>query len=113
MTAQRSVLLNHELPPALSAGLIREGVNPSGFWLSAETDLNLSGSYEPVYLVADEERIECFARFGREGIERQDFDFGQGSLRQGGEGQSLYVSPVAISGRREPARGRECRGRWR
>ncbi len=53
MPAQRSVLLNHELPSALAAGLVREGVDPTGFWLSAETDLNLSGSYEPVFLVAD------------------------------------------------------------
>ena len=61
MSAQRSVLLNHQLPAALLSGLVREGIDPSAFWLCAETDLNLSGSYEPVYLVADEAHIHTVA----------------------------------------------------
>jgi ATP-binding cassette subfamily B protein len=57
MASHRSVLLNRELPKPLADGLAREGINPAGFWLCAETDLNLSGTYEPVYLAADSERI--------------------------------------------------------
>ncbi|MGA2974447.1 MAG: ABC transporter ATP-binding protein [Spirochaetia bacterium] len=61
MAVNRSVLLNHELPSALASGLAAEGIDPSGFWLCAETDLNLSGTYEPVYLAANAERIVTVA----------------------------------------------------
>jgi ATP-binding cassette, subfamily B, bacterial len=61
MTAHRSVLLNHELPPELAAGLLREEIDPAGFWICAQTDLNLSGGYEPVYLAADRESVYTVA----------------------------------------------------
>lgn len=57
MDANRSKLLNRELPPDLKRGLAAEGVDPSRAWLCAETDLNLSGSYERVYLLAFDERL--------------------------------------------------------
>src|SRR5690349_2213742 len=57
MSDKRSGLLNHSLPPAIQSGPKGEGVDPSGFWLSAETYLNLLGTYEPVFLVADAEHI--------------------------------------------------------
>lgn len=53
----RSQLLNHDLPPGLVRGLAAEGIDASAAWLSAETDLNLAGSYEPVYLLALDDRI--------------------------------------------------------
>jgi ATP-binding cassette, subfamily B, bacterial len=53
----RSVLLNRELPPDLVRGLAAEGVDAPAAWLAAETDLNLAGSYEPVYLLAFPDRI--------------------------------------------------------
>jgi ATP-binding cassette subfamily B protein len=69
MPSDRSVLLNHELPPGLVRGLATEGVEASAAWLAAETDLNLAGSYEPVYLLALGDRIVTVA-LPRDGHER-------------------------------------------
>ncbi len=57
MTSTRSVLLNRELPPDLVRGLAAEGVEAAAAWLTAETDLNLAGSYETVYLLVLDDRI--------------------------------------------------------
>ncbi len=57
MAEPRSRLLNHEPPPDLVRGLAAEGVDARAAWLSAETDLNLAGGYEPVFLLALDDRI--------------------------------------------------------
>jgi len=57
MATQRSALLNREIPAELARALAREGRDPASFWLSAETDLNLSGKYEPVYLLAGADAV--------------------------------------------------------
>jgi ATP-binding cassette subfamily B protein len=57
MPSDRSVLLNCDLPLDLVRGLASEGVEASAAWLAAETDLNLAGSYETVYLLALGDRI--------------------------------------------------------
>jgi len=57
MSDGRSALLNCLIPEDLAALLVREGVDPSRAWLSAETDLNLTGSYEHVFLLVEPDRL--------------------------------------------------------
>ena len=57
MPELRSAVLNRCLPPTLEALVRSEGVDPSHAWLCTDTDLNLSGSYEQVFLLAEAERL--------------------------------------------------------
>ena len=63
-TGSRSKLFNRELPADITALLNREGVDSSSAWLCAQTDLNLSGSYEEVYLLVMKERLVTAGRPG-------------------------------------------------
>ena len=58
----RSLLLNRELPKDLADLLRREGVDPGAAWLCTETDLNLSGNYEQVFLVVEPNRLLTVGR---------------------------------------------------
>ncbi|HET6429011.1 MAG TPA: ABC transporter ATP-binding protein [Phycisphaerae bacterium] len=66
MSDEKSVLLNRHLPGELAACLRAGGVDPEGAWLSADTDLNLQGGYEQVFLLALEDRILTAAMPGGE-----------------------------------------------
>jgi ATP-binding cassette subfamily B protein len=57
----KSVLLNAEVPRDLAARAAREGVETREAWLSAETDLNLSGTYESVRLLVLRDRLLTLA----------------------------------------------------
>ena len=57
MFESRSQLLQRPLPPDLAATLLAEGIDPAKAWLSAETDLNLAGGYEPVFALVDPDRL--------------------------------------------------------
>ena len=52
MNTNKSLLLQKELPDDLASELGRSGVLPSDVWLCTDTDLDLSGHYERVFLVA-------------------------------------------------------------
>jgi ATP-binding cassette subfamily B protein len=58
----RSLLLNCPIPEDLAADLRQEGVDPAAAWLSAVTDLNLTGAYEQVFLLVEKERLVTAAR---------------------------------------------------
>ena len=62
MAEGRSVLLNRELPKDLADLLLREGVDPGRAWLCTDTDLNLSGSYEQVFLLVEADRLLTVGR---------------------------------------------------
>jgi len=62
MSEGRSILLNRELPKDLADLLRREGVDPGAAWLCTETDLNLSGNYEQVFLVVEPNRLLTVGR---------------------------------------------------
>lgn len=57
----KSKLLQKELPPALRTELEKSGIAVDSIWLCTDTDLNLSGSYETVYLVATAEDLFVIA----------------------------------------------------
>ncbi len=57
MGITRSKLLNQTLPPDLAALAKAEGVQIDTAWMVCSTDLNLSGHYEPVYLIAEVDRL--------------------------------------------------------
>jgi len=62
MPEAKSALLNMQLPPDLAAMARAEGVRADQAWMITVTDLNLSGSYEPVYLVAEADRVVTVGR---------------------------------------------------
>ena len=57
MSTGQSVLLNKQVPPGLAVSLKGEGIDPARAWLSTDTDLNLSGNYEQVFVLAFEDRL--------------------------------------------------------
>ncbi len=57
MSNKRSALLNRRLPEDLEALLKKEGLDPDHAWMCVEADLNLTGRYEQVYLLADADRL--------------------------------------------------------
>ena len=57
-----SALLNKKVPPDLAALLAREGIDLHKTWLCTDSDLNLSGSYEQVFLLAEAERLLVVGR---------------------------------------------------
>ena len=62
MSESRSQLLYREVPEDLAAIARREGVESGRAWLRAETDLNLSGAYEQVFLLVEADRLLTIAR---------------------------------------------------
>jgi ATP-binding cassette subfamily B protein len=58
----RSALLNRELPKDLADLLLLEGTDPGRAWLSTETDLSLSGTYEQVFLLVEADRLLVVGR---------------------------------------------------
>jgi len=62
MSTKKSALLQMELPPDLASKARGEGVDLAKAWLVTCTDLNLSGNYEPVYLVAEPDRLLTAAK---------------------------------------------------
>ena len=62
MDSGRSVLLNQQLPQDLVELLHKEGVRTADAWLASQTDLNLAGSYEQVFVVAEKDRLITVAR---------------------------------------------------
>jgi ATP-binding cassette subfamily B protein len=58
----RSALLNRQLPEELASSLRREGIYPDNAWLCTDTDLNLAGSYEQVFVIAEPDRVMTVAR---------------------------------------------------
>ncbi len=55
--SHRSAVFNRQLPDDLSELLRREGIFPDHAWMAVETDINLSGNYEPGWLIAEPDRI--------------------------------------------------------
>ncbi len=62
MAEGRSTLLNKELPKDLADLMLREGADPGRAWLCTDTDLNLSGKYEQVFLLVEAERLLTVGR---------------------------------------------------
>jgi ATP-binding cassette subfamily B protein len=58
---KRSALLQKDLPDALSAALTQAGIVATDIWLCSDTDLNLSGAYQRVFLVATAEELVTVA----------------------------------------------------
>ena len=54
---ERSALLQKELPDSYAQALSGLGVESGAIWLCTDTDLNLSGGYDQVYLVATEHEL--------------------------------------------------------
>jgi ATP-binding cassette subfamily B protein len=54
--------LNKPVPADLGNLLLREGVDPAAAWLSTDTDLNLSGAYEQVFLLVEADRLLVVGR---------------------------------------------------
>ena len=52
MSQPKSALLNRPVGAALDALLHKEGIATSGAWMSTDTDLNLAGRYEQVFILA-------------------------------------------------------------
>ncbi len=53
MVSGLEALLRAGIPGELAAFLRREGIEPHACRLIVSTDLNLSGAYEPVWLLAE------------------------------------------------------------
>jgi ATP-binding cassette, subfamily B, bacterial len=62
MAGGRSVVMNKQLPKDLDALVRKEGINPSDSWLCTDTDLNLEGAYEQVFLLVEKERLLTVGR---------------------------------------------------
>jgi ATP-binding cassette subfamily B protein len=57
MSGNDSQLLNCRIPEPLAAMLKAEGLDPGRAWLSAQTDINLAGNYQQVFLIAFGEQL--------------------------------------------------------
>ena len=53
--SQRSALLNVEVPPPLAQCARAEGLDVGQAWISTTSDLNLSGQYERIYVLVDDQ----------------------------------------------------------
>ncbi|HAU38869.1 MAG TPA: ABC transporter [Phycisphaerales bacterium] len=67
MSGSRSVLLNMPLPAELARLAAKEGVEVDRAWLTTATDLNLAGSYERVFLLAEPDRLLTLALSDKSG----------------------------------------------
>ncbi len=61
MPEPRSALLNRELPATLEALIRKEGLDPRDAWICTDTDLNLAGGYEAVFILAFPDRLVTVA----------------------------------------------------
>ena len=61
MPEPSSALLNRKLPAVLEALVRQEGLNLDDAWICTDTDLNLAGGYESVYLIAFPDRLVTVA----------------------------------------------------
>ena len=57
-----SQLLQCQVPEDLAFLLRQEGIDPARAWLCTDTDLNLAGSYEEVFLLVDDDRLVTVGR---------------------------------------------------
>ncbi|HUU30574.1 MAG TPA: hypothetical protein VMY69_00575, partial [Phycisphaerae bacterium] len=57
-----SQLLRCQVPEDLAFLLRQEGIDPARAWLCTDTDLNLAGHYEQVFLLADDDRLVTVGR---------------------------------------------------
>ena len=57
MPQRQSELLNRPLPAELARLVLAEGIDPAKAWLSTDTDLNLSGSYQQIFILVFDDRI--------------------------------------------------------
>jgi len=57
VSENRSKLLNQTLPPDLAEQARAEGVQADDAWMVCSTDLNLSGHYEQVFAIAEDDRL--------------------------------------------------------
>jgi ATP-binding cassette subfamily B protein len=62
MAEGRSQLLNREVPADLADLVRREGLDPARAWLSTDTDINLAGDYEQVFLLVLPDRLLVVGR---------------------------------------------------
>ena len=104
--------MNQPLPEDLGGLLRKEGVDPDQAWLCTQTDINLSGHYEPVYLLALPERLVTAGRPTGDGqrairIDLPRSDIREFRTRQGVGGgfldalvDGVYVEVVAYSNAR-------------
>ena len=112
MSESRSELLNRPVPDDLAVLAKGEGVDPSRAWLSAETDLNLAGGYEQVFLLVVDERLFTVGRPGGQWPRPVRVDLTRDSIkdvrtRQGVGGgflevlvEGVYVEVLAFSNAR-------------
>jgi len=63
----RSALLQKTLPEPLQADVSRTGVDTNDIWLCTDSDLNLHGHYEQVFLVVTEKEMLAVATVAEEG----------------------------------------------
>ncbi len=82
--------LQTDIPAALAGRLLEEGVDPRACWLRVEADLNLSGFYEPVFLLAEPERL----------VVAGEGAAAEGGLARGGPAVRLALPRGRISGLR-------------
>jgi len=64
VSESRSELLYRQVPDDLAAMARREGADPGRAWLCTDTDLNLAGGYEEVFLLVEEARLLTIGRPG-------------------------------------------------
>jgi ATP-binding cassette subfamily B protein len=62
MSTETSQLLNRRLPAELAELARREGINPERAWLCTDSDLNLAGTYEQVFLLVEDGRLITIAQ---------------------------------------------------
>jgi len=111
MAATRSVLLQTELPKDLASLAAGAALDLGRAWMTASTDLNLSGGYEEVFLAVWADRLVTLGRPGRGQspvrIDLQRKDIQQVRTRQGIGGgflevlvDGMYVEVLAYSNAR-------------
>ena len=61
VTTERSRVLQKDLPHSLQNELAKLHIRPEKVWLCTDTDLNLNGDYEQVWLVVSDEAIATLA----------------------------------------------------
>ena len=103
MPQERSQLLNRRLPEQLSVLLRQQGIDPDEAWLAVETDLNLKGGYEQVFLLAESHRLLVVAmpssnnpKLVRLDIPRQSISEVRTRGGVGGGFLEAYVNGVAV-----------------
>ena len=62
VTTERSRVLQKDLPHGLAVELSKLHIQPQKAWLCTDTDLNLHGNYEQVWLIASDEALVALAK---------------------------------------------------